>query len=41
MAEFLSACPTNWKMSPQQATRRIADEMVSYFPLGVFREARE
>ncbi len=36
--EFLSACPTNWKMSPERATRRIGEEMVPYFPLGIFKE---
>jgi 2-oxoglutarate ferredoxin oxidoreductase subunit beta len=36
--EILSACPTNWKMSPQQATRRVQEEMIPYFPLGVFKE---
>jgi 2-oxoglutarate ferredoxin oxidoreductase subunit beta len=35
--EFLSACPTNWKMTPDQATRRIQEEMIPYFPLGVFK----
>jgi 2-oxoglutarate ferredoxin oxidoreductase subunit beta len=39
--EFLSACPTNWKMSPKQATKRVQDEMIPYFPLGVFKEGRE
>ena len=39
--EFLSACPTNWKMSPQEATRRIGEEMIPYFPLGIFKEHRE
>lgn len=39
--EFLSACPTNWKMSPRQATKRVQDEMIPYFPLGVFKEGRE
>jgi len=36
--EFLSACPTNWKMSPQQATERVGKEMIAYFPLGIFKE---
>jgi 2-oxoglutarate ferredoxin oxidoreductase subunit beta len=36
--EVLSACPTNWKMSPQDALRRIGDELIPYFPLKVFRE---
>ena len=35
--EFLSACPTNWKMSPEQANRRIQEEMIPYFQLGVFK----
>jgi 2-oxoglutarate ferredoxin oxidoreductase subunit beta len=38
--EFLSACPTNWKMSPKQATKRVQDEMIPYFPLGVFKDGR-
>lgn len=35
--EFLSACPTNWKMSPEKATKRVQEEMIPYFPLGVFK----
>ena len=38
--EVLSACPTNWKMTPEQATRRVREEMADYFPLGVFKEGR-
>ena len=37
--EVLSACPTNWKMSPQEANQRVGNEMISYFPLGVFKDA--
>jgi 2-oxoglutarate ferredoxin oxidoreductase subunit beta len=36
--EFLSTCPTNWKMTPLAANQRIADEMIPYFPLGIFKE---
>jgi 2-oxoglutarate ferredoxin oxidoreductase subunit beta len=36
--EMLSACPTNWRMTPVQANERIAKEMIPYFPLGVFKE---
>ena len=36
--EFLSSCPTNWKMSSEKANQRIQDEMIPYFPLGVFRD---
>jgi len=35
--EFLSACPTNWKMTAQQANQRVQEEMIPYFPLGVFK----
>jgi 2-oxoglutarate ferredoxin oxidoreductase subunit beta len=35
--EFLSACPTNWKMTPEQANKRVSEEMISYFPLGIFK----
>lgn len=35
--EVLSACPTNWKMSPERANRRIKEEMIPYFPLGIFK----
>ena len=35
--EFLSACPTNWKMTPEQATKRVQEEMIPYFPLGIFK----
>jgi 2-oxoglutarate ferredoxin oxidoreductase subunit beta len=34
--EFLSSCPTNWKMGPAEANARIKDELIPYFPLGVF-----
>lgn len=35
--EFLSACPTNWKMTPEQANKRVGEEMIPYFPLGIFK----
>ena len=35
--EVLSACPTNWGMNPLDANQRVADEMVPYFPLGVYK----
>ena len=38
LVEILIGCPTNWKMTPQQANRFVAEEMTAYFPLGVFRE---
>ena len=35
--EILSACPTNWKMSPERANKRVKEEMIPYFPLGIFK----
>lgn len=34
--EVLSTCPTNWGMTPTEAMKRVEDEMIPYFPLGVF-----
>jgi 2-oxoglutarate/2-oxoacid ferredoxin oxidoreductase subunit beta len=36
--EFLSSCPTNWKMTSEKANQRIADEMIPYFPLGIYKD---
>ena len=35
--EVLSSCPTNWGVSPLAGNARIAEEMIPYFPLGVFK----
>lgn len=37
MVEVLSACPTNWKMSPVQALEHIDNVMAKEFPLGEFK----
>jgi 2-oxoglutarate/2-oxoacid ferredoxin oxidoreductase subunit beta len=36
--ELLSACPTNWKMTPIKANERVGEELIPYFPLGVFKD---
>ncbi len=36
--ELLSACPTNWRMTPVQANKRVEEEMIPYFPLGIFKD---
>jgi 2-oxoglutarate ferredoxin oxidoreductase subunit beta len=47
LVEVLSACPTNWKMSPVAACQWIDDTMSKVFPLGLikdetgYREAKE
>lgn len=35
--EALSACPTNWGMSPLQANERVGNELCDYFKLGVLK----
>ena len=36
--EVLSACPTDWGLSALDARRRVTEEMIPYFPLGIFKE---
>lgn len=38
--EFLSSCPTNWNMQPLEAIKRVEEEMIPFFPLGIFKERR-
>lgn len=42
MVEVLSACPTNWGLSPIDAMKWMEDNMFPYYPLGEFKvkEAR-
>jgi len=37
MVELLSACPTNWGMTPTQALKWVEEHMVPYFPLGDYK----
>lgn len=37
LVEILSQCPTDWAMTPLQSIGRIKDEMIPYYPLGVFK----
>jgi 2-oxoglutarate/2-oxoacid ferredoxin oxidoreductase subunit beta len=34
LVEVVTNCPTNWKMSPVDTNRRLAEEVVRTFPLG-------
>lgn len=36
--EILSSCPTNWRMSPEEAHERVRTEMCQTFPLGEFKD---
>ncbi len=41
LVEILSQCPTDWAMTPLQSIQKIKDEMIPYYPLGVFRSPDE
>jgi 2-oxoglutarate ferredoxin oxidoreductase subunit beta len=36
--EVLSMCPTNWGMNPVNSTKWVAEAMMEYYPLGVFKD---
>jgi 2-oxoglutarate ferredoxin oxidoreductase subunit beta len=38
LIELLSACPTYWRMSPAACMKRIEEEMVPVFPVGIIRD---
>ncbi len=38
LVEVLSACPTNWGMTPQKALGWIDERMIPYYPLGVYKD---
>lgn len=38
LVEVLSACPTNWGMTPENALRWIDERMIPYYPLGVYKD---
>lgn len=38
LIEVISACPTNWGETPQQALEWIDEAMIPYYPLGVYKD---
>ncbi len=38
IVEILSTCPTNWGMTPKAALEWLRENMMSYYPLGVFKD---
>ena len=38
LVEVLSACPTNWGLTPQKALEWIDEKMIPEYPLGVYRD---
>jgi 2-oxoglutarate ferredoxin oxidoreductase subunit beta len=37
MVELLSTCPTNWGLSPIQATKWLEEKMLPYYPIGDYK----
>ncbi len=37
--EVLSTCPTNWGLTPVKAIERLKNDMIPYYPLGVYKDA--
>jgi 2-oxoglutarate ferredoxin oxidoreductase subunit beta len=38
LVEVLSMCPTDWKLSPEEAIKFVNNDMKKIFPLGVFKD---
>ena len=38
LVEVVSACPTNWGMTPDQAMKWVDSDMLPYYPLGVYKD---
>ncbi|MCR4687250.1 MAG: 2-oxoglutarate oxidoreductase [Lachnospiraceae bacterium] len=36
--EVVSTCPTNWGLSPQEAIKWLRENMLEYYPLGVYKD---
>ncbi|MDR0937603.1 MAG: 2-oxoglutarate oxidoreductase [Oscillospiraceae bacterium] len=38
IVEILSSCPTNWGLTPNEALQWLRDNMMPYYPLGVYKD---
>lgn len=38
LVEVVSSCPTNWGMTPSKALQWVEDNMIPYYPLGVYKD---
>ena len=38
LVEVISACPTNWGMTPVNALKWVEDNMIPYYPLGIYKD---
>jgi 2-oxoglutarate ferredoxin oxidoreductase subunit beta len=41
LVEVLSTCPTNWGLAPTKATQWLEENMIPYYPLGIFKTPDE
>ena len=40
LVEIVCACPTNWGLSPQEAIGWLRENMLPYYPLGVYKDVK-
>ena len=38
LVEVVATCPTNWGMTPQNAFQWLRENMLPYYPLGVYKD---
>ena len=38
LIEVVSTCPTNWGLTPEKALKWVDDNMLPYYPLGVYKD---
>ena len=38
LIEVVSSCPTNWGMTPDKALQWVEENMIPYYPLGVYKD---
>ena len=38
LVEVLSTCPTKWGLTPEKAIKWLEDNMIPYYPLGVYKD---
>ena len=41
LIEFISTCPVNWGMTPKNAIDWAVDNLIPYYPLGVYKDKTE
>lgn len=41
LVEVLSTCPTNWGLTPIESMDWVGEQMIPYYPLGVFKDRSE